>query len=358
MDNKEIRVLFILKYREIYDVDCGHERSYKKLCSGLANSARFVHDMLAAEHTDTKMVEVIDNNDIDREVTDYRPTHVVIEAFWVVPEKFEVLQMLHPHVKWIIRSHSEIPFLAQEGPAMEWLTRYVQYEHVFIASNSEYTVRDFRTIIATANPDWCAEEVERKVLYLPNYYPVHKLKHHHKKKSSDVIDIGCFGAIRPLKNQLIQAIAALEYATIMGKYLRFHINADRPEQGGQACLKNLESLFATSPNAELVEHSWMSHEKFLELLSQMDMSLCVSLTETFCIIAADSVVSRVSVIGSPEIEFLSSRAQAQPTDSEDIVVKMLQANDWRFRFVLKMLNLLKLKGFSKLTRKIWLAFLS
>lgn len=355
--DSNVRVLFILKYREIYDAGSGHAHSDRKLCSGLANSARFIHDMLAAEHIHTKLVEVIDNNDIDREVSNYHPTHVIIEAFWVVPEKFEVLQILHPSVNWIVRSHSEIPFLAQEGPAMDWLIRYVQFPNVFVSANSEAAVRDFRTITSAVNPDWSAEEIERKIPLLPNFYPVHKLKRNYKKKVGDVIDIGCFGAIRPLKNQLIQAVAAIEYADIMGKRLRFHINADRPEQGGQACLKNLQALFAGAANAELVEHSWMSHDKFLELLSEMDMSLCVSLTESFCIVAADSVVSRIPVIGSADIEFLGSRVRANPTDSEDIVVKMLQANDWRFRFASKLINLLRLKSYSKLSQKIWLDFL-
>jgi hypothetical protein len=357
MGHNNCRVLFILKYRELYDLDSGYECSNKKLCSGLANSARFVHDMLAKHHIDTKMVEVIDNNEIDREVSIYNPTHVIIEAFWVVPEKFEVLQMLHPNVIWVVRSHSEIPFLAQEGSAMDWLIRYVQHRNVYVAANSEKAVRDFRTIISAANPFWDEAKVENKVPFLSNFYPIHH-KPRNARKQDDILEVGCFGAVRPLKNQLIQAVAAIEFATITGKYLRFHINADRAEQGGSSILINLRSLFSGIANGELVEHPWMDHSKFLSLLSEMDISLVVSLTESFCIVAADSVAARVPVVGSSEIKFLSSLAKANPTDSEDIVLKMLQVSGWRYKFTLKIINLLNLKRYSNASKKTWLDYLS
>ena len=84
------RVLFILKRKEDYS-----QEDYSKsqgLATGLLNSPTFVNDMLIDEGVESKLVVVIDNNDIDREVTSYKPTHVIIEALWVVPEKFDILQ--------------------------------------------------------------------------------------------------------------------------------------------------------------------------------------------------------------------------------------------------------------------------
>src|SRR5688500_11649943 len=110
---RQERILFILKARDAtntYGYSCG-------LSTGLLNSATFVQDMLDSNGFTTKLVVVIDNNDIDREVTAFRPTHVIIEALWVVPSKFQILKKLHPSVKWIVRLHSEAPFLANEGIA-------------------------------------------------------------------------------------------------------------------------------------------------------------------------------------------------------------------------------------------------
>ena len=85
---------------------------------------------------------------------------MIIEALWVVPSKFEVLQKLHPNVKWIIRLHSEVPFLANEGIAMEWIFDYMKYDNVIISVNSKRMEREMNIILP------------KPVLYLPNYYPV------------------------------------------------------------------------------------------------------------------------------------------------------------------------------------------
>ena len=112
------KILFLLKRREDYSAKI--HGSNVGLSTGLYNSASFMNDMLNELGIESKLSVVIDNNCIDREVTQYQPTHVVIEALWVVPTKFAVLQALHPNVKWIVRLHSELPFLANEGMALHW----------------------------------------------------------------------------------------------------------------------------------------------------------------------------------------------------------------------------------------------
>ena len=58
---------------------------------GLINSCMFVCNALSKYNIESKTITVTDNNDIDREVSVYKPTHVFIEALWVVPEKFHIL---------------------------------------------------------------------------------------------------------------------------------------------------------------------------------------------------------------------------------------------------------------------------
>lgn len=359
------KVLFIIKYRESsgggYNSWNDQEAiENKELSSGLLNSARFVADMLRQAGIEVKLVQVIDNNDIDREVSLYKPTHVIIEALWVVPSKFEILQHLHPNVQWIIRGHSELPFIAQEGVAINWITQYVQYENVKYAANSEHSMQDIRAIIKAANPTWSHEKVVEKVPYLPNYYPYNKKisDHHHKKRESEFIDISCFGAIRPLKNQLIQAVAAIEYAELRGKILRFHTNATRVETGGENVLLNLEALFKAAKPHQLIKHPWMPHEEFLKLLQQMDIGMQVSFSETFNIVAADCVVSGVPIVVSPEISWATSWCQAEPTSSEDILLKLLKANDWRLKFIMKVLNFRGLSYFCENSKHHWIKYLT
>jgi hypothetical protein len=59
------------------------------------------------------------------------------------------------------------------------------------------------------------------------------------KAEDQFLDVACFGAIRPLKNQLMQGVSAIRCAESIHKTLRFHINASRAEQKGDNVLKNL-----------------------------------------------------------------------------------------------------------------------
>jgi hypothetical protein len=359
------RVLFILKFRD-YDYDCGSTYG-DGLSSGLFNSARLVVDMLLAAGVEAKLVQVRDNNDIDREVTGYRPSHVVIEGLWVVPEKFSVLIPLHPRVKWIVRIHSNIPFLAMEGVAMDWLARYSKIPHVSIACNSERATDDIRNYIREV--DWAAltaagiptpmQHIDRHmrnevVHYLPNYYP--RRRRFWEPHSADMLKIGCFGAIRPLKNQLIQAMAAIEFATRQGKQLRFYMTHRDCEQGGDQVLKNLRALFAQTRH-ELVLRPWLPHEDFLGLVDVMDVGMQVSLSETFCIVAADMVAAGLPVVVSPEIEWASGLAKANPTDMLSIVDRLELVTRPLFRELVSHWNRLGLEDFSRRSREIWLKYL-
>lgn len=337
------RVLFVLKQRNGYE------------SSGLSNSVRFVVDMLWADGIEAGSVEVVDNNSIHREVTRYKPTHVVIEALWVVPSKFEILQNLNPNVHWVVRTHSEIPFLAGEGIAIDWCCKCVEMPNVAVAANSAAAVRDMRRIVQAAHPGWSSEQIEAKVLDLPNFYPFH-LRLPHGKKPDNFLDVACFGAIRPLKNQLLQAVAATEYAGFVGKTLRFHVNGTRCEQGGDNVQRNLRALFSNTDH-QLVEHAWLNHKDFLDTLSEMDMGMQVSFSETFNIVAADMVVSGLPIVTSPEITWVTKWCQAEPTNSEDIVAKMMRANDWRLKMTLRVLNLRGLKHYCEHSKMRWREYL-
>jgi glycosyltransferase involved in cell wall biosynthesis len=298
-----MKILFILKFRE---TGGGQSYSYHHFSSGLYWSAKFVADMLTRRGIKAKLVQVVDNNDIDREVAEFQPDIVVIEALWVVPEKFDILKQLHPQVKWIVRLHSDMPFLANEGIAIAWIRGYSD-RGITIAVNDRRMLTDVDGIIET------------EVVYLPNFYPVRSRMHEIRcKDEDDILRVACFGAIRPLKNQLIQAVAAIRFAERIGKRLDFHINGTRVETGGNVVLENLRALFAGTEH-DLIEHDWMHHGRFLEILRLMDIGMQVSLSETFSIVSADLVSVGVPIVVSPEVGWASVISKVRPTDSRDIV---------------------------------------
>ena len=156
------RILFILKKREQNPYSCGDWNSpyAKNQSTGLFNSVSFIRIMYEKyiKRDTVDVVEVQDNNSIDREVTKFKPDVVVIEALWCVPEKFHILHKLHPKVAWVIRLHSETPFLANEGIAFEWLRKYTKMPKVYIGGNSPRIVHELRKVLGV------------RVMYLPNYY--------------------------------------------------------------------------------------------------------------------------------------------------------------------------------------------
>ena len=164
------------------------------------------------------------------------------------------------------------------------------------------------------------------------------------------LNIGCFGAIRPLKNQLIQAMAAIKFVDDLGGELHFHVNAGRVEQKGQAVLRNLEALFDNTGHF-LVEHPWMDHHDFLKVVGEMDLCMQVSFSETFNIVAADSIACGIPTVVSREIPW-AKIGFADPTDMESIA-KALR-NAWRFRRTNVFMNQIGLAAYTKKARQIWM----
>ena len=349
--NHSLSALFICRVSEQSEnTNYGYFRRH----SGLLNSAKFVADMLTAQGHRSLAITANDNNDIDRLVTLHSPKYVFIEALWVVPEKFDELKALHPHVIWVIRLHSQLPFLATEGVAVEWIFECLHKDNVYIAPNTLELTGNLQSLLPV--------ELQSKVVYLPNYYPVdtpdvkhaivvgNQVKSHYDDCE---IHIGCFGAIRPLKNQLPQAFAALKFADSHGFKLSFHINSDRVESG-QSNLRNIRTLFDMMPDHTLVEHEWVPHKAFLEIVATMNLGMQVSYSESFNIVTADMVATGVPVVTSSEVSWVYPGYYADPNKVDSMVAALNRAYITR-HVKGHHLNKRRLRNYSLQSVKIWLA---
>jgi hypothetical protein len=346
------RVLFILKRRPDFDAKV---HSHVGLSTGLYNSAKFMDDMLQSHGIESNLEVAIDNNCIDRLVTKHKPDVVIIEAIWVVPTKFSILQKLHPNVKWVIRIHSEMPFMAGEGMAMDWIGEYSGFRNIIISCNAPRMLREIKFYLKHRN-QWGDREADHRVVYLPNYYPQeYKTKQFNRDK--DTIDISCFGAIRPLKNHLVQAFAAIEFAEQQKKRLRFHVNAGRIEMQGGPVINNLKGLFQHiyEHGHQLVNHLWRPREEFLMLCSQMDIGMQCNLTETFNIVGADLVSQGVPLLSNhAEIPWAIERFSASPVDSQDIIDKLYLAYDLADESVVE--HQASLTAYTTESARIWVKY--
>ena len=355
------RTLFLLKRREDYSQDPSYSGSYQ-IATGMFNSSKFVVDELQAAGREAQLGLVVDGNSIDAAVMAYNPTHVIIEGLWVVPSKFAELMSLGRHKnahngagrKWIVRLHSEIPFIATEGIAMGWEAEYAKLG-VIIAPNAprahQQVLWHIQNLVDATLPD----TPENLVPYLPNCFPTNFEPINLQAldtSAKTTIDIGCFGAFRPLKNHLQQAFVAARYAKSIGKQLRFHING-RMDAGGQAPMKNTIQMLE-SVGAEVVEHGWEDRETFLESLRNVDVLFQMSMTETFNIVAADAILVGTPVLASNEINWLYP-LYADPQDVDDALQKLSILMSSKAFFVKG--SRTGLKRYAKNSVKAWLNYL-
>jgi len=288
-------VLFLLKT----NLSSGGSQVSK---SGLYNSARFIVDAISKlQGVTATLQEVANQNHIAAVLTYTKPDMVIIEAVWIVPSKLQQLVDMFPHIRFITRLHSRVPFIAMEGNVIEWIKQYGLFSE--LAFNNKQTANDMY-------------RVGIKNIYLPNIYPNVELspvpqigkKHHYK--------IGCFGSIRPFKNQLAQAFAAILFAEKRNAIVHFYINTNGIEQNGNSVLKNIRALFADTRH-RLIEIGWLPHDQFISLLRSMDACMQVSYTETFNLTTADAILAHVPVVVSDQIDWLTCR-KANPNNESDI----------------------------------------
>lgn len=350
------KIQFILKRRNDFDPEL---HAPEGMSTGLYNSAKFMRDMLEEAKFETDLQVVIDNNSIDRVVTQFNPNFVIIEALWVVPTKFNILITLHPNVKWIIRLHSELPFLAGEGMALDWLAEYIKFPNIIIAVNSPRMLNEIKTYLATTS-GFESKYIDNSIIYLPNYYPKN-----YKKKINKFnkfigkkywIDMACFGAVRPLKNHVTQAMAALKYCNHYGKQLRFHINSGRVEGKGEPVMNNLKNMFQQMNNYghQLIIHPWTPREEFLEICAEMDLGLQCSFSETFNIVSADLVSQGIPIVCSNDVPWSSKYFNANPGDTNEIfhaISKTIEFN--KFNVWINQRNLNK---YTKQSKNTWIRY--
>ena len=308
-----MKILFILKDR-FYNKS--HSKSY-----GLINSSKQVAAYLESIGNECKIVQVVDGNDIDREVYEYKPNMVIIEALWVTGHKMKELVEIqrYRHIKWVVRVHSDIGFLSAETFGLKYINDYINLkkENLFVSSNN----LEFN--------HYLSETLQYPFVYLPNIIEIKFRKPHEEYKN--YIDVGCFGSLRILKNQCYQAMCAMSAADKLGKILKFHVTVDVDIDHKDILnpvLKNLEELFENSPH-ELVKHYWLENNEFHGLIRKMDIGLQISYTESFNIVSADFVNEGVPIVVSEAIKWMPFFMKTSTVKYHETIKKIVQIYKWR-----------------------------
>lgn len=331
------KFLFLLKDRHY---------SPAKGSYGLLNSASQVAAYLTEKLNVCQISTVTDSNGIDKVLHEFNPDVVVIEALWVSAAKLQELMQIHrySHIKWVVRVHSDMGYLSTEGNGIKTINDYVDLgaTNLTISLNNEH----FNKALS--------EALGFRFTYLPNIITYHEPFEDYTREHSRM-NIGCFGALRLLKNQPFQAICAIEAANRMDKKLLFHITPNSPADK-DTVYENLKELFKNTQH-ELVSHPWMETKKFHKLISKMDLGLQLSYTESFNIVTADFVSKNKLILVSNAIDWMPEVLQVSTTNYESVVKKIMFLYVHRNDEMLKNLTRRHLFDYNKDAKRRWDKFL-
>lgn len=245
---------------------------------------------------------------IERSINEGGPiTHVAISAPWLTLHDLKALVQHFRSIKFVVICHSNVGFLQADPGGIELLRKYAQLSrkltNLHVAGNSPNFV------------DWFTTAYREQCLLLPNLYLVKRQKS--KRWRKDVLRIGALGAIRPEKNLMTAAGAAVAMRAQLNIPVELHMST-----GGENCrcmtLSSIEQMVADLPNFKLVRHHWNFWDQFIKLIGKMDLVIQVSYTESFNMVTADAISQRVPVVVSPPIYWAPRRWKANPDDAIDV----------------------------------------
>lgn len=283
---------------------------------GLGVAALANSEYLREHGIESTVFPVRHNIDIVRSIKEYADetkhslTHAIISAPWLSTRDMAEIVKFFPLIQFVVVSHSNVGFLQADPQGIKLLRDYIElsrkHDNLSVGGNSEKFTQ------------WLTEAYDEFAVLLPNMYPTSCGLDFTNHREWDVIRIGSFGAIRPLKNQLTAAAAAIIISKRFNAKVRFHLSAGREEGGGNTVLNAIRQMVEDVPNFELVLDGWRGWIEFKKLVSEMNLLIHPSYTESFNIVSADGVSQGVPVVGSEAIYWLPKDWKADSDDAIEI----------------------------------------
>jgi len=236
-------------------------------------------------------------------------THVVVSAPWIATKELAEMAYRHPDVELAVLSHSNVGFLQADPQAIALLREGADLERALpnfhIGANS------------ASLRNWWQAAYQTPMLLLPNMYPFEALRSR-RMWSGGTLRIGCFCAIRPYKNVLTAAAAALEVSVrLRAPDLEFWISGGRTEGGG-TIPEAIHQMYARVPRAKVVANHWESWPRFRETVGSMDLLMQPSYTETFNMVTADGIARGVPSVVSEAIAWAPKNWKAATDEARDM----------------------------------------
>jgi len=281
-------------------------------CTGLHVAGYCTAQVLRKAGIDVHVFPVRNNIDVAQALENYNArhdnpiTHVVISAPWLSVWDLSCLVEAYPETQFVVLSHSNVGFLQADPDGVHLLRKYMDlpYENLKVGGNSQKFV------------EWldCAYAYDAE--YLPNLYPMEDCREPKRWENPFVLKIGAFGAVRPYKNFMTAAAAALALSEDLFYRVEFHMSSGG-EGDGWGIIPAIEQML-DGTGVRLVKHDWKLWRDFIEVVGQMDLLLQPSYTESFNMITADGIWAGVPSVVSPAIGWAPDSWWADPDDANDI----------------------------------------
>ena len=258
-------------------------------------------------------IDVVNAIDKYKETNGHPITHAIISAPWINVYDMRNLVAHFPYIKFLVLSHSNIGFLQADPYGIELFRKYVdlseKYPNLHIGGNCAQFA------------NWFEIAYNKECICLPNIYPTERIKS--KIWKGNVLKIGSFGAIRPEKNFMTAAAAALAVHSKLDLPVELHMST-----GGDGCKSStLPAIVQMTDNVEgfkLIRHDWQTWDHFIKLIKKMDIMIQVSYTESFNMVTADGVSVGVPSVVSSAIRWAPTTWQADTDDALDVTNRVLK----------------------------------
>jgi len=264
-------------------------------------------------------VDIVEAIDRYNETHHKRLTHVVISAPWVSVYDMRNLICHFPEIQFVVLSHSNVGFLQADPCGVELYREYAKLADAYPNFRVGGNCRRFT--------DWFEAAYKHRCVCLPNIYPTERVPSKIWDGKSK-LKIGAFGAIRPEKNFMTAAAAAVAIQSALGVPTELHMST-----GGDGCksttLPAIEEMTENIEGLTLIRHEWDNWDKFIQLIAEMDLMIQVSYTESFNMVTADGVSVGVPSVVSPVIFWAPKSWMADADDALDVAttgIKLLTSN--------------------------------
>lgn len=237
-------------------------------------------------------------------------THVVISAPFIPTLDLASLANDFPDTHFLVNCHSNLGFLQADPSAMRLVREGADLErqtwNFRIAANNERLA------------NWITDAYGVPATWAPNLYHLDaasgRARAHY---SGGILRIGAFGAMRPLKNFLTAAGAAVQIASILRADVELWMSSGRDEGGGGLC-EAIRQMTNGLCHVKLRESGWQTWPQFRQTVRSMHLLLQPSYTETFNVVTADGIAEGVASVVSEAIEWAPERWKARVDDVDHI----------------------------------------